>query len=110
MEAAVERDVPAELLRVPILISLDPPDCRWAENVCIRLSCHTDPNVRGNAILGFGHLARTCGAFDENQVRRLIEEALRDPNEYVRGQAVAAADDVGQYLGWRIGTYPQGEA
>ena len=62
VEAALARAVPEELLHVPIVVSLNPCDCAWSFNICRTLATHTDPRVRGNAILGFGHLARTCGA------------------------------------------------
>ncbi|MDZ4778110.1 MAG: hypothetical protein SGJ23_15115 [Alphaproteobacteria bacterium] len=101
VERLLERDDPGELLNVAIAVSLDPPDCAWAERICIRLAAHSVANVRGNAILGFGHLARVCGALDEARVRPLIDAALDDPSDYVRGQAHAAADDLAHFLGWR---------
>lgn len=102
VEAALARDQADELLHVPIAVSLDPPDCAWAQEVCIRLAAHPDPNVRGNAVLGFGHLARTCGALDESRVPSILASALRDPDPYVRGQADAAAGDVTHFLRWHI--------
>lgn len=66
MEAAIARGLPDELLLVAIAVSLDPPDCAWAQEVCLRLA------------------------------------ALRDPHEYVRGQADAAASDVEMFLGWTL--------
>jgi hypothetical protein len=110
MEAAIERNQPDELLYVPICVSMDPPDCVWAQDVCVRLSSHAHFNVRGNAILGFGHLARTCKALDERQVKPLIEAALHDGDEYVRGHADSAASDVVQYLGWQVDGYQSDEA
>ncbi|MDP3739037.1 MAG: hypothetical protein Q8R02_16705 [Hyphomonadaceae bacterium] len=36
--------------------------------------------MRGNALLGFGHLARTAGAIREpDDVRALVEAGLADP-------------------------------
>jgi hypothetical protein len=101
VERLLERNDPAALLHVAIAVSLDPPDCAWAEGVCIRLAAHDDANVRGNAILGFGHLARICGALDEARVRPLIDAALDDPNDYVRSQAHAAVGDLAHFLSWR---------
>lgn len=100
--AAIARDEPDELLHVPIRVSMDPPDCAWAQEICIRLASHRHGNVRGNAILAFGHLARTCGVLDEPRVRPLVHAALHDPDDYVRGQADAAADDLAHFLGWRM--------
>lgn len=83
VETVLARGAPDELLHVPVAVSLDPPDCAWAQDVCLRLAAHPHFNVRGNAVLGFGHLARTCGVLDEARVRPLVEAALRDPHEYV---------------------------
>ena len=102
VEAVIARGDPADLLFVPIVVSLDPPDCTWSEAICTRLSSHADAKVRGNAVLGFGHPARTCGKLNENIVRPIIEAALRDAAVHVYEQAVAAADDVEHYLKWRI--------
>ena len=101
VERLLGRDDPAELLHVAIAVSLDPPDCAWAQEVCIRLAAHGDAHVRGNAILGFGHLARICGALDATRIRPLIDAAFDDESDYVRGQAHAAAGDLAHFLGWQ---------
>lgn len=93
---------PEELAEVPIVISLDPPDATWAEEICLDLTDHEDPLVRGNAVLALGHLARTTGDLDEQRTRAAIAAGLRDEDEDVRDQAEAAADDVETYLGWVI--------
>lgn len=98
----IRRGDPHELLYIPIAVSMDPPDCAWSERICVQLAGHHDFNVRGNAVLGFGHLARTCGYLAESVVRPIIEKALHDPHEYVRGQAVSATDDIEHFLGWRV--------
>jgi hypothetical protein len=100
VEAIIARGDPGELLYIPIHISLNPPGRVWAEQICIRLAGHPDANVRGNAILGFGHLARIFGYLNCRKVQPLIEAGLQDPDGYVRGQADAAADDVEWSLGW----------
>jgi hypothetical protein len=69
----------------------------------VRLAAHQHPQVRANAILGFGHLARTCRRLNEAVVRPLVEMGLVDESLTVRGQAEAAAMDLSQYLGWKIG-------
>jgi hypothetical protein len=102
VKAVLERADPQELLYVPIVVSMDPPDCGWSEAICVQLSAHAHEDVRGNAILGFGHLARTCRKLNEQVVKPIIEAGLRDPSRSVRGQADAAADDVQHFLGWRV--------
>ncbi len=101
-EAAIARDDPAELYVVPISISMYHEDLEWAQAMCVKLASHQDATVRGNAVLGFGHLARRFRKLDEDVVRPIIENALTDADPYVRGQAHDAADDVTHFLGWKV--------
>jgi HEAT repeat protein len=103
MEAAIQRNVPEELLYVPPFISLDPPDCAWATDVCLRLATHPHSDVRGNAVLGLGHLARTCGSLSEDRVAPVLRAALQDEHPDVRAHAHDAISDVEKFLGWRLG-------
>ena len=98
-------DEAADLLYVPIVVGMAPPDCRWAEGVCVRLARHSDPQVRLNALLGLAHLARVCRRLDEPTVRPVIEAALA--THELRGQAGDVADDLEMFLGWRF-TRPKG--
>lgn len=100
VEAAIARGAPAELLHVPIVVSLDPPGRVWSEQICLRLAGHPSPDVRGNAVLGLGHLARIFRSLHRRRVQPVIEAGLGDPDPRVRAQAGAAADDVEWYLGW----------
>lgn len=100
IEAALVRNDPAEVLYVPVLVSMDPPDCAWAEAVCVRLAVHPDAWVRANAIRGFGHLARTCQRLNESIVRTLVEAGLCDSTAEVRAGAQDATDDIRTFLGW----------
>lgn len=99
IEAAIERA--EDLHAIPIVVSLHPLDCKWSERICLRLANHSDSQVRANAILGFGHLARVSGELTEATVKPVIEAGLRE-EQPVRGQAWAAADDVTHFLGWQI--------
>lgn len=52
----------ADLIEVPIAITnLGTPDAHWSESVCLTLAEHEHPDVRANAVLGLGHLARVAG-------------------------------------------------
>jgi hypothetical protein len=97
-ELVISRNIDTELLYVPISVSMYSDDLPWAEGICIRLSDHKDVTVRGNAVLGFGHLARRFGTLNLAAVEPIIAAALDDPDEYVRGQAVDAFDDVQHYV------------
>lgn len=103
VEAILRRDDPGELLHVPISVGLNADDLGWAQEVCIGMASHVDERVRGNALLGLGHLARVHGALDQARVQPLLEAGLRDASAWVRGQAHAAVEDVEHFLGWRLG-------
>ena len=102
VQAVLDRGDPHELLYVPIVISLDPPDCDWAERICTRLAAYPDATVRGNALVAFGHLARTCGRLNEAVVRPLIEAGLSDTDPTIWAHASDAADEIEQFLGWEF--------
>lgn len=102
VESAMSRNDPNELLYAVLSAALYSDDPDWAEGICLRLAEHEHFNVRGNAILGFGHLARIHRRLNECRVKPLIEAALRDKSDYVRSQASAAADDVEFFLKWEI--------
>ncbi|AUX25687.1 uncharacterized protein SOCEGT47_062360 [Sorangium cellulosum] len=100
VEAVIARGDPAELLYVPLVVSLDPPGRVWAEQICLRLAGHPSPDVRGNALLGLGHLARIFRSLHRRRVQPAIEAGLQDRDPGVRGHASSAAEDVAWYLGW----------
>ena len=102
INAACKRNDPAELQVVVIGVALYHEDQKSAEKLCTRFSKSEHDELRGNAVLGFGHIARRFGTVEEVSARKIIESALKDQSEYVRGQAWAAADDITHFLGWKI--------
>ena len=107
VEAVLGRGDPAELLYVPIVIGMNAEDCdqAWVESVCFNLADHRDFNVRGNAILGLGHIARTCRKLNLDRAVPIISLALSDANEYVRRHANHAASDLQIYLHVKVSGY-----
>jgi hypothetical protein len=102
LERVIDEDDPEELLALLIELALSGEDRAFAEQCCVRLAGHRHVDVRGNAVLGLGHLARRFGALDRERVVPVVEAALRDAKSHVREQAEAAADDLEEHLGWRI--------
>lgn len=103
IEAALARGSVDAFQLVALSVSLYGADLEWAEGVCLTLARHDNPVVRGNAMLGFGHLARRFGALSKPaDVRSLLEAGLRDEHEHVQGPADDAMDDMNQFLGWTI--------
>jgi len=102
IEDTIRRNDPQELLYAVLSAALYSDDQEWAQDVCLCLALHPHMNVRGNAILGFGHIARVHHYLDRKRVQPIIEQALLDPDAYVRGHAEDAADDIAHFLHWQI--------
>ena len=86
-EAVLVRNDPDELLLVAIAVGMYSDDLTWSEDFCLRLAEHPHVNVRGNAILSFGHLARRFGTLEKPESIDAVRRGLADADEYVRGQA-----------------------
>jgi hypothetical protein len=97
---ALHDDDPQRLLLAVLAVSLHDPERCYAQGLCVELSAHSHFHVRGNAILGFSHIARRFGYLDREIVQPIIQASLLDEVEYVRGQAIATMDDMAFLLGW----------
>ena len=73
-------------------------DWMFVENLCIEFSSHSDSKVRGIAILCFGHLARIHGQLHIEKVMPIINKALIDKDNFIRGHAYDAKDDINTFL------------
>jgi hypothetical protein len=78
IETAISRNNSDDIVYAVLSAALHSEDAAWAEDVYVRLAAHENENVRGNAILGFGHIARIHGQLTEARVRPLIESAFED--------------------------------
>jgi len=101
LQEALARNAPDELQLVALAVALHEPDADRAFATCARLAEHPDLGVRGNAMLGFGHIARLHRRLDERALP-MIEAGLQDPAAWVRGQADSAAGELQVLLGWEI--------
>jgi hypothetical protein len=101
-EAGIARDNPVELRDLVLEIALEGASREWAQSCCVQLARHHDADVRGNAILGFGHLARRFGHLDPGRVQRLVSVALFDPSPIVREKTRSAVLDLRTFLGWEF--------
>ena len=102
VEAAIERDEPAELADLALRIGQEGAPREWAQSCSAQLARHRSAAVRVGALGAFGHLARRFGHLDSGRVRRLVQIALFDPNPSVRSQADDVADDLLTFLGWEL--------
>ena len=101
-EQALRINDPEELGRIVIAVGLHEDDFQWAQSFCLLLTQHEHYNVRANAILSLGHLARRFGTLDRKHVQPIIEAGFVDVHEIVRMQAHAAASDVEHFLRWKL--------
>ncbi len=102
IETEIEFDDPIRLMDLVLEVALEADDREWAQSICVQLARHRSAQVRGNAVLAFGHLARRFGRLDPGRVRRIVDIALHDPSDYVRIQADSAADDLQTFLDWEF--------
>lgn len=100
VEAVMFRGDPEELLYVPIVVGMNAPVCgaEWAEQVCVRLSSHPNATVRGNALLGIGHIARTCLELRDVRSVQAVQQGQHDPEPCVRGHSEDAKSDIEHFL------------
>ena len=99
VEEAIQKNNPDKPLRIAISVAMLSNDGKWAEEICLKLAVHDHYNVRGNAILGFGHIARINGELNYKKHLSFVTKALTDDNSYVKGQAHDVADDIKHFLG-----------
>jgi len=95
---AIKANNPDVLRSMIIAAALYEDDFVTVYDACVQLSSHADEIVRGNAILGFGHLARLFGRLGD-EAPSIVKEGLIDTSAYVRGQAYAASGDLQNFLG-----------
>ena len=74
VELVIARDLPDELLYIPIVMTLDSPDCARSGRIYLALAAHSHYNVRGNAILG-NRLLSAFAAPDPRLRRRKAESS-----------------------------------
>ncbi len=107
LEAIAAND-PETLSRMVVAVSMHDDDYVFARSICRQLVANENATVRGNTILGLGHLARRFRRLDATD-QGIIENGLRDPDNHVRGQAWAAAEDVSHFLGWKVTGFDFGD-
>jgi hypothetical protein len=103
VDEALQKDDTEVLRSAVVSVSLYSDDQEFAEHLCQTLAIHDDPIIRGNAILGLGHLARKHGSLDLIGAVPLLTMALGDANAYISGHAKSAVDDIQHFLSVDLG-------
>lgn len=90
----VHNDDPDSIVEQLLALALYADDPEFIQNTMIQYSQHTDNNVKGIAILCFGHLARRFGTIDKEVVLPIVYAGLQDESAIVKGHAGSALDDI----------------
>jgi hypothetical protein len=108
VDAVLVRADPAEVLYVPIVVGMNAQEagCEWAQTICHRLTSHAAAQVRANAILGLGHIARTCRQLNLELAIPAIERGLRDETFAVRQNAREVTAELQVFLGTHFNQHP----
>lgn len=93
LAAALESDDVEALRELVVAVTALGDDAEQAIELVRRLLTHQDEFVRGNAVLGVGHIARRFGSVPPDVLPKVRAAAI-DPSEHVRGHAASAADDL----------------
>ena len=91
----------ADLELLSIAVGEDFPDWKYAQDICLQLAEHPTDNVRANACLGLGYIARNHRKLEKHLVKPVLLRELRTQTEY-RGKIEDAIADINSYLGWRL--------
>jgi hypothetical protein len=90
-----------DLAQLSIAIGENCPDWKYAQDVCLRLAEHANDNVRANACLGLGYIARTQRRLEQHLVKPIVLRELRCQTVF-RGKIADAIEDINFFLGWRL--------
>lgn len=91
-----------ELLSLPLSVSENQLNWKFAQDICVQLSSHESPAVRANAVLGFAYIARTKGKLEKHIVKPIVLKELRENREY-NWRILDSIDDINMFMKWKLG-------
>lgn len=95
--ALIYSDDPDAIVTGLVSLALYAEDPAFIQDTMLKYSQHPHDNVKGIAILCFGHLARRFGIIDKELVLPIVYAGLQDESEIVRGHADSALDDINMF-------------
>ena len=102
--AIIKEDSDYELIGdIPISIGLYHQNWKFIQDVCVRLSEHSDCRIRGTAIMGIEFAATRLGNLEKNIVKPVLLRALKDKEDWVSENAGYAIVEINEALRWNIG-------
>lgn len=94
IEDLIKSDQYDEIAKEIIGLAMYEEDYEFSLKMVISCSYHTNEIVRGNGVLCLGHLARVHRKLPKESTISILNNALKDDSDYVRGQAFSAIDDI----------------
>ena len=101
---AIKQDDLEALKLIPIKLGFSHENWRFVQDVSLKLSEHSDENVRANSFRGFAYTAMNLNKLEKNIVKPVLLRGLKDESDWVRTCAQDAMDDINHYMGWKIGS------
>lgn len=96
--AVIRENESEKVLMAVLSAALYSGDGKWAEKLAYKLIDHSDALVRGNAMLSLSHIARIHGTIDRSRAIDILRVARNDRDEFVRGHAENALEDVQHFI------------
>ena len=100
---AIKNDDLDVLIEVCISLGFNHESWKFTQDICLKLSDHKNPLVRGNALYGLAHTARVKQKLEKNIVKPILLRARKDLDETVRMKAEDSREMINQYMNWNIG-------
>jgi hypothetical protein len=100
---AIARDDVERLKTLPIDVAFHHENWRFIQDLCVRLSDHKDPIVRGNALEGFELVAQFHRRLEKNVVKPVLLRGQKDEDAFVAAKARDAIASINHRMKWRIG-------
>jgi len=91
-----------DLIRLPLSVGMNHNDWKFAQDLCIKLSSHSDWRVKANSLRGLEYIAKTKGRLEKHLVKPILLSALKS-NEWENLDIVQVTFRINQYLNWKIG-------
>lgn len=90
------------LLLLPLSVGEYHTNWKFSQDICTKLSEHSDPAIRANSVLGLVYIARTKGQLEEHIVKPVVLKELKSNPEY-EWRINDAIDDINLYMKWNLG-------
>lgn len=91
-----------EIIRLPISVGMNHHNWKFAQDLCIKLSTHSDWRVRANCLTGLQYIAQTKGKLEKHLVKPILLNALKS-DEWDQLDAINVTKRINSLLNWKIG-------